>query len=844
MARPRIALTPLRRHLAAVLTIALSCAFVAVMVLAGSLVQDSLRSQAAQTYDGADLEITRVLTEDDYASEAPLPAPEVDGAEAVWPVLMTYVEASTGSTSTYVEAVMLPTGEDLAEGTPAASPSQIVLGRSAADALDLGVGDTLTLSTGDPEATDGTAEFEITGIAKDPAGSVFGGVPRLLVQDVNAASLLGPTEGTLTPMWLASVPDGTDPAEVAAAASGTSSGQGDGELIVRTAQEAQDEAASDMLRGFAALGMLLSVFVLIALFTSAVVIANTFAVTLAQRTRSLALLRTLGATRAQVRAVVLRESLIVGLLGAGIGVVLGHLLVQAGLALAAAVGWLDGIALVPLSVLSVLLPLLAGVAITLLASLAPLRAATRVAPLQALRPIPPASAHGGGKHRLSLRGVIGIVAVTAGLLALAGGTVLAMRGTAGPAILLAMAGGVLSFLGVMLVLVVLTRPLAALAARAAALLGGLPARIAGANVARTPRRSAATIAALLIGTTLMTMMAVGARTAEATLTAELDSRRPIDLVVSAEEMPADAADQIAAIRGMDSARGAERGDIEVGAEEPMTLFGVAPEAVREVSHRPGAADMLEDGVVLLGQERSERFGVHDGQVLTLQGADGTSQELRVQVEANLQMSLVTPATLTALVGDAAEPAILADFADPGTPEREGIGLQDLVGTVDEVTAGPGFVSTRSEFGGAERESYGQILDVLLGITIALLAVAVLVALVGVANTLSLGVVERTGENALLRALGTTRRQMRAMLGWEGLLLAAVGAVLGLLLGSVYGVLGIIALLGSTFPVSITIPWSQLVIVLVLALASGVLASVLPGRAAARTAPAAALADAE
>ena len=136
-------------------------------------------------------------------------------------------------------------------------------------------------------------------------------------------------------------------------------------------------------------------------------------------------------------------------------------------------------------------------------------------------------------------------------------------------------------------------------------------------------------------------------------------------------------------------------------------------------------------------------------------------------------------------------------------------------------------------GGAERESYAQILDILLGITVALLAVAVLVALVGVANTLSLGVVERTGENALLRALGTTRRQMRAMLGWEGVLLAAVGAVLGLLIGSLYGVLGIIALLGSTFPVSITIPWGQLGLVLVLAILSGALASVLPGRAAAR-----------
>src|SRR5699024_6140902 len=232
-----------------------------------------------------------------------------------------------------------------------------------------------------------------------------------------------------------------------------------------------------------------------------------------------------------------------------------------------------------------------------------------------------------------------------------------------------------------------------------------------------------------------------------------------------------------------------------------------------------------DGVVLLGQERAEQFGLEDGQVLRIDGPDGT-HELRVQVDANLQMSLVTPATLTQLVGDATRPVVLADFADPGTPERSGIGALELMSSVDEATSGSAYSEASVVAGGVEREYYGQILSVLLGITVALLAVAVLVALVGVANTLSLGVIERTGENALLRALGTTRRQMHAMLGWEGVLLALVGAVLGLVLGSVYGVLGINALLGSTYLVSITMPWLQLTLVLVLAVVAGAVASVL------------------
>ena len=832
--RSSVQLTPLRRHLAAVLTIALSCAFVAVMVLAGNLVQTSLRSQAAQQYDGADLEITRALSEDDWASQQPLPAPEVEGAEAVWPLTTAYLSLASADAEAFVQvSVQAPgTPPELEEGVPAADGSEIVLDRGAADTLEVGLGETVALPADfSPDGQERT--LTVVGIAPAPEGAVFGGTPRVLAGPANTQTLLGPTAGTLTTTWLASVPEGTDPAALAEQADGRNG------LAVRTTAAAEQEATENYLQGFAALGMLLAVFVVIALFTSAVVIANTFAVTLAQRTRSLALLRTLGATRAQVRAVVLRESLTVGLLGAVLGMLGGHLLVQAALAAAAGLGWLEGVLAVPVGAVSVLLPILAGLVITLLASLPPMRAATRVAPLQALRPTPPENRHG-----LGVRGVLGLAAIVAGIAALAAGTALALNGPAGLGILVAMVGGVVSFTGVLLILVTLTRPLTALVAALVGRIGRLPARIAGANVARNPRRSAATIAALLIGTTLMTMMAVGARSAEATLTTELDSRRPIDLVLSAEAMPDDAAERIASVDGMDSAHPSARGDIDVGVELPMTLYSATPEALRETSHRPGMAQELADGIVLLGQERAAQFGVEDGQVLEITGPDGAVHELQVQVDANLKMSLVTPATLEQLLGQDTRPVVLADFADPGTPQRAGTDVHELLSAVQEMTAGAGFSEPSLVAGGAERESYGQILTVLLGITLALLAVAVLVALVGVANTLSLGVVERTGENALLRALGTTRSQMRAMLGWEGVLLALVGAVLGLVLGSVYGVLGINALLGSSFPVTVSVPWVQLGLVLMLSVGAGALASVLPGRAAARTAPAAALAAAD
>ncbi|MDN5898634.1 MAG: FtsX-like permease family protein [Brachybacterium sp.] len=834
--RAHLTLTPLRRHFAAVITIALSCAFVAVMVVAGNLMQASLRSQATQSYSGADLEITRELTDEQWSTTEPLEAPQVQGVDTVWPQLWSFLELSSESSSSlFVSAAMLPPGavgdDALSEGAPASSDSEVVLDTAAAKALDVTLGDTVTLPA-DMSMSGDPVDLTVVGIAPMPRGAVFGGTPRVLVSEANAETLLGPAAGTDTDIWLATVPEGADPADIAARTDSDT-------LSVRTVQEAEDEAAGNFMQGFGALRMMLAVFVVIALFTSAVVIANTFAVTIAQRTRSLALLRTLGATRGQVRGVVLRESLMVGLIGSGLGMLGGHLLAQAALAGAAGFGWLEGLMLVPITLWSVLLPICAGLMITLGASLAPMRAATRVTPLQALRPVPPVLRRG-----LGARGILGILAIVLGIALLGGGTALALAGTATLGILAAMAGGVISFTGVLLTLVTLTRPLSAAVGKAMGRIGGLPAAIASSNVARNPRRSAATIAALLIGTTLMTMMAVGAQTAEATLTSELDSRRPIDLLISADQMPQNAAEQISAIDGIDSTSQSARGDIQVGVPEPMTLFGVTPEAVREISHRPGMAEELVDGVVLLGQERSERFSVTDGEVLEVRDADGSPHELRVQVDANLQMSLVTPATLELLVGEASTPVVIGDFADPGTAERQGVDTYGLIDAVDDVTVGEGFVSVSADFGGVEREMYGQILQILLGITVALLAVAVLVALVGVANTLSLGVVERTGENALLRALGTTRRQMRAMLGWEGVLLALVGAVLGIVIGSIYGVLGIQALLGSAYPVSITIPWGKVGLVLLLAVGAGAVASVLPGRAAARTAPAAALADAD
>ena len=842
-ARPRI--TPVRRHVAAIVTIALSTAFVAVLVLAGNLMTSSLDQSAESTYRGADLVIDTGgapgVENADGSVSAP-PAPALRDVAAMWPVASYYTQlrsAAPGGTPRFVELRTLPPQEAvptaIGEGREAVGDHEITLAPETAEALGVGVGDAVLAQTYDAQGEEQEVSLEVTGIlAPSASGSALFAfdTPWAVLTAANAPVLTGADLPASTYTWHAALTPGADAEAIARSASTAG-------VEVITAEQAIAEAKAQGLSGMVAMGSIFGVFVVIALLTAAVVVGNTFTVTLAQRTRDLALLRTLGATRRQVTATVRGESLRVGLVGSLAGLLLGHALAQLALLAAFLLGATPGLGIVPVSVLSVALPLIAGVLVTVIAGVSPLRRATRVAPLEALRPVEATSA-GAGR----LRAIGSAAAFVAGVGMLLAGTGISLAGTTGPGLLLAIAGGVVSFVAALVGLVVLTPLATSLIGRVVRRLGGVPATVAAANTLRHPRRSAATISALLIGTTLMTMMAVGAHTAEISLTSDLDNRKPIDVVVRAESMPQDAVAQVEAVQGIERAVEVPTAELDVDSRETMTVYGPTAEEIDDVAVRGDISAKMADGVLLTGGDRAEQFGLHDGQVLTLPAADGGTVPVTVELDGNLSMSLLTPATFAQLAGGDPATSLFVDMAAPGASARGGLDSTTILMTLQEALEDGGFTDVRLSAEGVEREMYGQVLGVLLAITLGLLAVAVLVALVGVANTLSLGVVERTGENALLRALGTTRAQMRSMLAWEGLLLAVIGAVLGVALGMLYGTTGIMAIFGSTFPTVITVPWVQVLTVIVLTLAAGLIASVLPARRAASTAPAQALAAAD
>jgi putative ABC transport system permease protein len=577
--------------------------------------------------------------------------------------------------------------------------------------------------------------------------------------------------------------------------------------------------------GIDVLGGVFGMFAVIALFVACLVIGNTFTIVIAQRTREMALLRCVGASRRQVFSSVIAEASVVGVIASTIGVVFGVALSALALALSREFDW--GIPPVPLhlDLSSVFLPLLLGTVATLVAAVVPARRATKVAPLAALRPeAAPAAASKAGVLRLIL-----------GFLLLLGGGLLLAAGAVSHQVLVGVAGGAISFLGILavgsLLVPALIRVIGALPAKG----GGVPARIAVANAVRNPKRTAATTSALLIGVTLISLTCVGIASVRKTFDVSMDGQYPVDLMVTTykEKMPANAGQQLRDIKGITQVVPVSQVTVKSGGQE-VQVTGIDPAKAGAVIHNPEAAAKLKPGTALLDRSTMIMLKLEDGSPLTI-----VSGHHKLTVTAQ-QATGLDPITVSSSdLAQLAPTAPVTGFWLASDPKADG---SDVIDTVDQSLP---TVKDLSVTGGlAERTSYTKIFDVLLIVGVGLLGVSVLIALVGVGNTLSLSVLERTRENALLRAMGLSRRQLRRMLAVESLLMALVAAGLGIVLGLVYGWTGTSALMGGQTVdggVEYAVPGTLLIIIAAVAAVAGLLASVLPARRAAKVAPAGALA---
>lgn len=861
----RLTLGQMRRSVgrltAAGVAIAIGTAFVTVTLLAGGVITKTTYDMVAASYGRADVVVSAAGDQGLAAFDAKTveKVAAVEGVAAVQPVVGYFGDLRNGGKGGYLAFAPVPVEPrlsplELTDGAWPASGDEVALTTKVAERLGAGIGDTVTLQRtvypegwadsrsedpaadlGEPEEV--TEELEVTGLADDPYGAYAssGGAAAVTSATIDTWNADEPfpylaTELLValdTPLQGTTLPAGLGDAIRAATGAVT------GDVTVKTTQQAAEEETAAQTGGQ---NLVFLVFVLtfaaIALLVAAMVITNTFQVLVAQRTRTLALLRCIGAGTGQLYRSVLLEAAVLGAIASAAGMLAGGVLAQVALLVAPAFDLgvpLPG-AITP-TWQAVVLPFAVGVGVTVLAALAPARAATRVAPLAALRPADaPTLRARSGRARL----VISVLCVVGGFAALGLGVVLGMNGGPQFGLVASVFGGALSFLGVVLSSVLwLPRVAAGLGALVART--GPAARLAVANTLRNPRRTAATSTALLIGVTLVTMMSTGAASARSSADVMLDESFPFDVSVapSDEGYLADVHDATAATDGVVATAEVAHEVLTIGGVEGLQVTAADPAELARVINTPDDAERLTEGSILLTQDAADSLSVGAGELVTVTGPQG-SIDLSVVLTASEPLNrTLTAADLARVAGDDTWTEVWAHLDGSLDPTTVLADVQEAIGQVD----GSAFVLGPA----AQAAQFRQVVDVILGIVVGLLAVAVVIALIGVTNTLSLSVIERTRESATLRAIGLSKEQLRGMLAVEGMLIAGVGAVLGIVLGLVYGWAGAATALSLMGEVRYAVPWTDVIAVIVVALVAGLLASVVPARAAARTSPVAALA---
>ncbi|SFK55328.1 FtsX-like permease family protein [Cellulomonas sp. KH9] len=821
----------LGRLVAAGIAVLLGSAFVTAALTAGDAITRGAYDSVTASYGTADLIVER--TDEPPLSEVLDRVRSTPGVAAADPLFRGWADFGSGRRSVSQTVVPVPSVPELGSlqvvsGRAPATTTEVALPTSTAERLGVGVGDSVVSTWWEPSAQDApdeeevqrSADVRVVGLVEDPHGawSRFGGAALATPDAVVTWSGFADIDA----MWGAEVlvVADQDVATVQAALAGA---------VPEAGVVTRDEAAVrsvEQLGGGNVIAMLALGFAAVALLVAALVISNTFQVIVAQRTRMLALLRCVGARRGQLRASVLLEAGVLGLVSGIAGVVTGLALSQGALAVLSNVQ--SGVPLptvVQPTLASTLLPVLVAVAVTVGAALVPARAATRVSPVAALRPADaPTVRARPGRVRL----VVSALLVLGGGGALVGGVLMGRAGVGVDAMLplaVGVLGGATSFVGLLVGGPLWIPPIVSAVGRPVAAIS-TSARLAAANTVRNPRRTVATSTALVIGVTLVVMMSTGAVSAQAALGQEMDERSPVDMMVLGEEqLDADVVSEVAALDAVAVAAPARRGELE-------SPDGIGQEAVVV---DPAAADLLRDpaaaAAIAAGRSVAPHGWSGDEPRLTVRAPATGGPTTQIDVlRRDADLILLSPDAADALRLPDTTSALLVRLVDGADAA---VALQD----VQDVMAGQS-VLVISE--AAQRQGTEKVIDVMLAIVIGLLGVAVVIALIGVTNTLSLSVIERRRESATLRAVGLSRRGLRAMLATEGMLIAGVGALIGSALGLLYGWAGAATVFGPFGDVQLAVPWAHLAAVLAVAVVAGLAASALPARAAARTPPVAAL----
>lgn len=829
-----------RRYFSTGLAVAISTAFIIVTLLFTNTTTSALTRSIREAYRGTTALVTIDPSRDDNAEE---PTPE--SVTQQFASVTSQIEKIPGVTAVGIstqyplmgkahderEAFFLsPLLPDpflslkYTQGKAPATASEITIPSTSAKELGLQVGETLTLTS---QGIESAHDFTVSGIYD--SGSNITAASYVTTEGFTSAVGMGPTGQIRVATNLSGDKYGNPSADeqdtwVKTLESNLSTVKG--VKVQSAASEIEQQLKSIQVSG-ALLTAIALIFPAIAILVASVVVSSTFKVILQQRRRELALLRALGADVQQVRSLVRRETYAIGAISSFIGVILGILVGGFGLG-----HMVEGENFLSI-VASLSIPYAIGVwafgtLLTVFVGRKPAREVSQVPPIAALSPVNEADASSRAARRLTL--VVGLFLAVVG-----GGCLLAALkiSSATQKFALSFCMSMACLIGILLICTVIVPTLTKLFGR---LWPGMLARMARENAVRNPGRTSATGTSIVIGVTLVVTMMVGASSMRDSLINEVNERRPFDLSVStitAGELSSDIQVRVASTEGVAASIPAHSiygtvklegeapaGNAQGDADEQSQIFGEPDYST--VAH--SKVEQIDDSTVLVGMEawngKDLKVCTNEGKCLTLKGKYTKTFNGTYEVsEANL-LKLNPKAPVRDMI------VKLKDGVSAASVQKD-------LAKIDN--------SLYVNGSALEREMYSKMIDQMLLIVVGLLGVSVLVALVGVANTLSLSVAERTRENGLLRALGLTKRQMKTMLALEAVFISVTGAIIGSALGIFFGAVGILALPLEGLTIFITIPWIQIAAVIGIAVLASLVASWLPGRRAAKVSPSAALA---
>ncbi|MEU4146829.1 ABC transporter permease [Streptomyces parvulus] len=818
------------RLLMTVLAVMLGVAFVSGTLVFADTLSNAFRNQSAKSYDDVAVAVSSHADPDNPKEEPGLSGQVLDKISAVDGVAGVYgrVEGFAGVADPDGKLIGVgwsnkgsnfapgKDGKDTAytftDGSGPVKDDQIALDEESAGKGEYKVGDRVRVATNGP-----VKEYTLSGVFTTEDGAVNAG-GSLVLFDTAVAQKQYLQPGYFETATVAA--PGADDARVLKAVEPLLPENAD----AQTGRALADEQADQIEQGMGNLKQVLLGFAGIALFVGIFLISNTFTMLVAQRTKEIALMRAVGASRRQVTRSVLAEAAVVGLVASAVGFALG---------VGLAVGLRSGMAALDmkmpagplvLSATPVVAAFAVGVLITVFAAWLPGRRAAKIPPVAAMN-----SVHAAATTKsLVLRNSIGAAVTALGAVGIVAGA--STGGDDGR--LYIGAGAFLALIGVIVLIPLLSRPVIALVRPLLVGPFGVAGKLAGQNAVRNPRRTGATASALAIGLTLVTALSVLGVTVGAAIDKMTTDNIKADYMISMANggdldrsalTALEKADGVSAVSPQQDAYFRVDGDfVSASAVTPGDI-----EKVLTVDTVSGNAGSLAQGRIAVAEKTAESRGWKPGDTVSVTFDDDQKAELTVGAVYK-DSEFLSPVLVDRKVVDRheAKPSIRQVFVktDGGQSAANEKVLVDSLGDNPAIT-----VMDRQDI----RDEFGGAINTLLNVMYGLLAMALIIAVLGVVNTLAMSVFERQQEIGMLRAIGLDRRRVKRMVRLEAVVISVFGAVVGIGLGTFLG-----WAIGETVAESIpgyalVLPWGRIGIFVVLAALVGVLAAMWPARNAAR-----------